>query len=148
MAEGCACSSAFVPKANWAGGVAMAAILVVDDDPNQLLLLREEFARDGHAVLAAPSGQDALAAAQRAMPDLVIIDIAMPQMDGVELLGKLLALNHHLPVSYKDNFMCWAADAYVVKHSDLRELKDTVRHVLTRGRVAAGPVPEADAARA
>lgn len=132
----------------------MAAILVVEDDRNQRLLLKEELAGDGHAVLTAANGQDALATVEEAMPDLVIMDIAMPEMDGLELLGRLLAVNHHLPViihtayaSYKDNFMSWAADAYVVKRGDLQELKDTVRHVLTKGHDA-GPPPVTTEARA
>ncbi|MBM4043373.1 MAG: response regulator [Planctomycetes bacterium] len=123
----------------------MAAILVVEDDRNQRLLLEEELAGDGHAVLTVASGPDALATIEKAMPDLVVMDIAMPEMDGLELLARLLALNHHLPViihtayaSYKDNFMSWAADAYVLKRGDLRELKDAVRHVLTKGH---GPGP-------
>ncbi len=119
----------------------MAAILVVEDDRNQRLLLQEELAGDGHAVLCAANGQDALAAVGQTMPDLVIMDIAMPEMDGLELLGRLLAVNHQLPViihtayaSYKDNFMSWAADAYVVKSADLSELKRTVRELLPGGR--------------
>jgi len=110
------------------------------------------LARDGYAVCAAASGDEALAAAAKAMPDLVVIDIAMPAMDGLELLGRLLALNHHLPViihtayaSYKDNFMCWAADAYVVKRGDLRELRDTVRNVLTKGHPGGPPAAAAEA---
>ena len=68
-------------------------------------------------------------------------------MDGVELLGRLLAVNNRLPVvihtafnHYKDNFMTWAADAYVVKHSDCEELKQTIRQVLARqeGPLAGG----------
>ena len=132
----------------------MAAILVVENDRNQRLLLKEELAGDGHAVLTAATGHDALATVEEAMPDLVIMDIAMPEMDGLELLGRLLALNHHLPViihtayaSYKDNFMSWAADAYVVKRGNLRELKDTVRHVLTKGH-GVGPSTATAEARA
>jgi CheY-like chemotaxis protein len=125
----------------------MAAILVVDDDRNQRLLLEEELARDGHAVQSAANGSDALAAVAETMPDLVVMDIAMPEMDGLELLGRLLAVNRHLPViihtayaSYRDNFMAWAADAYVVKRGNLRELKDTVRSVLTK-RQGIRPAP-------
>ena len=129
----------------------MAGILVIEDDGNQRLLLEEELAREGHAVFAAASGEDALAAVEETMPDLVIMDIAMPGMDGLELLGRLLAINHHLPViihtafeSYKDNFMTWAADAYVVKRGNLRELKDTVRHVLTKAHHAGPPAVTAE----
>jgi DNA-binding NarL/FixJ family response regulator len=61
----------------------------------------------------------------------------MPGMDGLEALGKLLAEDPKVPVvlnsaysSYKDNFLSWSADAYVVKSSDLTELKETIRRLL------------------
>lgn len=120
-------------------------LLVVEDDKNQALLLEEELESEGYTVLCAGNGQDALAMVSRTMPDLAIVDIAMPEMDGLELLGRLLAINHRLPIiihtayaSYKDSFMSWAADAYVVKRGDLAELKDTVRGVLSNPR---GVVP-------
>ena len=120
----------------------MSAILIVDDDKNQRLLLEEELAEEGYSVLSATDGEQALAAISRAMPDLVILDVIMPGMDGLELLGKLLGMNNRLPVvihtaysGYKDNFMAWGADAYIIKRSDLGPLKEMVRHVLaTRER--------------
>ena len=115
----------------------MAAILVVEDDKHQRLLLQEELELDGHMILAAASAREALDAVARAMPDLVVLDIGMPGMDGLELLGKLMGVNNKLPVviytayaSYQDNFMSWAADAYVVKQSDLKELRSAIRDVL------------------
>jgi len=122
----------------------MPAILIVDDDKNHRLLLEEEFAEEGYNVLTATNGPDALATIERAMPDVVVLDLAMPGMDGLELLGRLLGINNRLPVvihtahpNYQDSFMSWAADAYVIKHSDLSELKDIVRCVLSkRGRPA------------
>ena len=115
----------------------MPAILFVEDAKHQRMLLKEEFTHEGYTALTAPNSDAALATVERAMPDLVVVDIAMPGMDGLELLGKLLAMNNRLPViihsaytSYKDNFMSWAADAYVVKQSNLAELKQTVRSVL------------------
>jgi DNA-binding response OmpR family regulator len=122
----------------------MAAILIVEDDKNQRLLLEEEFAGEGYKVSIAANGAEALAFLERAMPDLVVLDLAMPGMDGLDLMGRLLGLNNRLPVvihtaysSYQDNFMSWAADAYVVKRSDLSELKATVRTIL--GKVGEAP---------
>ena len=72
-------------------------------------------------------------------PDLVIMDISMPEMDGIESMGRILSKNNKIPVilntaysSYKDNFMTWSADAYVIKRSDLAELKVTIRNVLEK----------------
>jgi len=60
-------------------------------------------------------------------------------MDGVEALGRILSEDNQLPVilhtayaTYKDNFMTWSADAYVVKSSDRSELKDEIRRVLAQ----------------
>ena len=115
----------------------MPAILIVEDDKNQRLLLEEEFAGEGYTILTATNGQEALATVSRAMPDLVILDLAMPGMDGLELLGRLLGINNRLPIvihtayaGYQDNFMSWAADAYVIKRGDLSELKGAVRTIL------------------
>ena len=64
----------------------------------------------------------------------------MPGMDGIEALGRILGQDNTLPVilntaysSYKDNFMSWSADAYVVKSSDLTELKAEIRKALEKG---------------
>ena len=96
----------------------MAAILVVDDESHQRLLLREEFQRDGHTVLTASNGEEALSAVATTMPHIVVLDIGLPGMDGIELLGNLLSINNRLPVviytssaSYRDNWMSWAANA-------------------------------------
>lgn len=115
----------------------MSAILVVDDESHQRLLLREEFQREGHTVLTASNGEEALSAVAATMPHIVVLDIRMPGMDGIELLGNLRSISNRLPVvlytafaGYQDNYMSWAANAYVLKSSDLTELKQTVRHIL------------------
>ena len=119
-------------------------ILVVDDESHQRLLLREAFQQDGHTVLTASNGEEALSAVGRAMPHIVVLDIGMPGMDGIELLGKLLSISNRLPVviytafaSYQDDYMSWAADAYVLKSSDLTQLKQTVRRLLEMPQGAA-----------
>jgi two-component SAPR family response regulator len=60
-------------------------------------------------------------------------------MDGLEAIGKIIELNKNIPIiinsaysTYKDDFMSWAADAYVVKSSDLTQLKKTIRVVLDK----------------
>ncbi len=115
----------------------MARLLVVDDDPNQRRLYAQELAEDGHEVVTASDGKEALALLESAPPDLVVLDIEMPGMDGVEALGKMLDKDRRIPVilntaytSYKDNFMTWSADAYVVKSGDLSELKSQIREIL------------------
>ena len=117
----------------------MPTILIVEDDEHQQLLFQEELKEEGYDVVVASSGQQALEIVGKVEPDLVVLDIAMPGMDGIEALGRLLSKNNQLPVilhtayaTYKDNFMTWSADAYVVKSSDLTELKAEIERVLAK----------------
>jgi len=119
----------------------MAKLLVVDDDKNLRLLYEDQLKEDGHEVALAGSGREALEYLKNERPDLIILDISMPGMDGIEALGKILAKDKAMPVilntaysTYKDNFMTWSADAYVVKSGDLSELRAKIKDVLkTRG---------------
>ena len=115
----------------------MAKLLVVDDDKNLRLLYEQELSDEGHQITLADSGPAALDYLKGQRPDLVILDISMPGMDGIEALGKILAKDKSMPVilntaysTYKDNFITWSADAYVVKSGDLTELKAKIREVL------------------
>ena len=117
----------------------MATILIVEDDKNQRLLYEKEISEEGYEVVTAADGDGALEKVQKGDVDLVILDIRMPGMDGVEALGRILAINKKIPViintaytSYKENFMTWAADAYIVKSSDLSHLKKAVRDLLAK----------------
>ena len=114
-------------------------ILIVDDDVNQGLLYEQELADEGYSVDVVNSGKKALEKIKNNPYDLVILDIGMPEMDGLETLGRMLSIDNKIPVilntaypSYKDNFMSWAADAYVVKSSDMTELKETIKASLSK----------------
>lgn len=117
----------------------MARIMVVEDEDNQRLLYRRELEDDGHEVIEASGGKQAVSLIEKGIrPDLVVLDISMPDMDGIETLGKILSRDNTIPVilntayaTYKDNFMTWSADAYVIKSSDLSELKQKISEVLT-----------------
>ena len=119
----------------------MAKLLVVDDDKNQGQLYKMDLEDDGHTVTLANSGPEGLEALKKQRPDLIVLDISMPGMDGIETLGKILAQDRTIPVilntaysNYKNNFMTWSADGYVVKSGDTTELKNKIREVLkTRG---------------
>jgi CheY-like chemotaxis protein len=117
----------------------MTTILVVEDDKNQRLLYEQELKLEGYEVVTASDGKEALKKAQEQLPDIIIMDINIPKMDGIETMGKILSRNKEIPIiintaysNYKDNFMSWAADAYIVKSSDLSELKNTVKEVLAK----------------
>ena len=118
-----------------------STLLVVEDNLHQRLLYEEELRGEGYSVLTAADGREALEVAQREHPDLVLLDINMPVMDGLDTLGKLLEVDHRIPViihtaypGYQDSFTSWSADAYVMKNSDLTELKQTVQRLLTRDK--------------
>jgi two-component system, response regulator, stage 0 sporulation protein F len=114
-------------------------ILIADDEPNIRLLYKSELEADGYEVILAVDGKDAVAKTEEAKPDLVVLDIRMPGIDGVEALGRILDKNRTMPVilntaysSYQDNFMTWSADAYVEKSGDVSHLKAKIAEVLKR----------------
>ncbi len=116
----------------------MTTILIVEDDKNQRLLYEQELSREGYRIVTASDGKEALEKVKEQLPDIVVMDINMPVMDGIETMGKILSRNKGVPViintaysNYKDSFMTWAADAYVVKSSDLSELKCKIREIIT-----------------
>ena len=115
----------------------MRKILCVDDDLSLLLLYQEELSEDGYEVIVARNGNEALEKYDQESPHLVVLDIRMPIMDGLETLNALLGRNRQIPVilntaysTYRDNFMTWGAEAYVIKSSDLTELKEKIRAAL------------------
>jgi len=115
----------------------MKTILVVDDDEAIRTLLQEELSDEGYRVILAGNARDALKKVEEEALDLVILDIRMPGMDGLEALPRILGLKEGLPVilnsaytQYQESFMSWAADAYVVKSSDLSELKAKVKNLI------------------
>jgi DNA-binding response OmpR family regulator len=117
----------------------VAVLLVVEDDVHQAQLYEQELCEDGYRVIVANSGHEALQKLDEQQVDLAILDIRMPGIDGVELLGRLLSRDSTMPVilhsayaHYKDNFMTWTADHYVIKSSDLTGLKDKIRETLAR----------------
>lgn len=78
----------------------MATILIVDDDPDAADLVARIMRRAGHQVLIAPNGREAIALLGGALPDLVILDMRMPEMDGVSFLEVLRSYLRwqHVPV--------------------------------------------------
>jgi two-component system response regulator (stage 0 sporulation protein F) len=116
-------------------------ILLVEDEESLRLLYEEELKAEGYEVVTAGNGKEALRQLEGIKPDLIILDIVMPVMDGMETLGRIMGKKRNIPIiihtsypGYREDFMSWAADAYVAKSSDLRELKDTVRDLLKKGR--------------
>lgn len=117
----------------------MTTILLVEDDKNQRFFYEQELKLEGYEIITATDGKEGLEKVQEQSPDLIIMDINIPKMDGIETMGKILSKNKNIPIiintaysSYKDSFMSWAADAYLVKSSDLTELKNKIKEILTK----------------
>ena len=116
----------------------MSTIMVVEDEPNQRLLYQMELEDEGYRVITASEGSEALQLVKKEHPDLVVLDLRMPGMDGVAVLERMMGLNPKLPVIiysaydlFRDNFMTWAAEVYLVKSSNVDVLKGEIRRVLS-----------------
>lgn len=109
-------------------------ILLVDDEEGIQLLYQEEFEEEGFEVTTASNGEQALEKFSQDPPDLVILDINMPGMNGIEVLRRMKEINPNLPVilssayqEYKQELGTWASEDYIVKSANMDELKNAVR---------------------
>ncbi len=113
-------------------------ILLIEDEANQRLLCTEKLEKEGYEVQSVSNGEDGLKLLEQKDVDLVIIDIRMPKMSGLETISNILGQRKNLPViiytsypQYKQDFMSWAADAYIVKSStSLEELIAKVKELI------------------
>ena len=120
-------------------GYSARSILLVEDEEAQRLLYEEELSEEGYFILRAKNGKEALKRLEESLCDLVILDIVIPEMDGIEVLGKIVSRYKKMPVilhtaypHYQSDFMTWLADAFVLKSSDLSVLKKTVKELLMK----------------
>lgn len=120
----------------------MATILVVDDDPVAQRVLSAQLRKAGHATVAARSGEDALEQLTDVACDLAILDIGLPEMDGLTLLRILRADAHHrsipiimLTASGQGDDPARAeaagANAFLLKPASSEELIEAVNRVLS-----------------
>jgi DNA-binding response OmpR family regulator len=111
-------------------------ILIVDDDASILRLYKEELEEDGYIIVTASNGVEAMEQFEKETPDLVTLDIQLPDTDGIKLLRQMKEKRPRLPVimstayDYRDDFSVWASEAYIVKSSDLTELKATIKKLI------------------
>lgn len=125
----------------------MTRILVVDDEANIRLLYSQELADEGYEVTTAASADEAAARLDDSDYSLMVLDIKLHNESGLDLLQQVVKERQQMPVilcsafsCYKEDFSAWLAASYVVKSSDLQELKDEIRRVLAKHT----PRPAAD----
>jgi len=127
-------------------------VLIVEDEPDIRELVVHHLKREGYQVSAAASGEEALRQVQAAPPDLVLLDLMMPAMDGLEVCRRLRQdpATASLPIvmltakgDEVDRVLGLeiGADDYVVKPFSPKELLARVRAVLRRSRPAPGTAP-------
>ncbi|NUR92930.1 MAG: response regulator transcription factor [Nonomuraea sp.] len=117
-----------------------AYVLVAEDDPKQAELLRRYLEREGHETLVVHDGRSAIDEARRAEPDLVLLDVMMPKVDGLDVC-RVLRAESDLPImmltarSTEDDLLLGldlGADDYMAKPYSPRELMARVRTLLRR----------------
>jgi CheY-like chemotaxis protein len=112
-------------------------LLVVDDEENIRILFKEELEEEGYEVELAGNGFEAVDKVKDSPFDLIILDIKMPGMDGIQTLNAIKNLRKDQLVilcsaygEFKQDFSTWVSDAYVVKSADTEELKQTIKRLL------------------
>ena len=125
----------------------MTKILIVEDEPNMVAGLRDNFEFEGYEVLSAADGIAGLECALQQSPDIVLLDVMMPRMSGLEVCKQLKAKRPSIPIIMltargqevdKVVGLELGADDYVTKPFSIRELLARVKAVLRRSR----PIPD------
>jgi DNA-binding response OmpR family regulator len=123
-------------------GVVSAHILVAEDDPKQAELVRRYLEHDGHSVVVVPDGRAAIDEARRRHPDLVLLDVMMPRVDGLDVC-RVLRAESDVPIvlltarSAEDDVLLGfdlGADDYITKPFSPRQMVARVRTILRRVR--------------
>jgi DNA-binding response OmpR family regulator len=120
-------------------------LLIAEDDPALVMFLTRGLEQDGHRVSSATDGARALEIFRAEMPDLTVLDLSLPVMDGEQVLGEMRALDPQLPIlvltgrqEIETRIRCLdlGADDLMVKPFSLHELRARCRALLRRKREA------------
>ena len=126
----------------------MARILIVDDSPSQLMSIRRIVEKLGHDALTAEDGAAGVEAAKRELPDLILMDVVMPNLNGFQATRSISreATTKHIPVILvttkdQDTDRVWGmrqgAKAYITKPFSESELADVINQYIPTGPNAA-----------
>jgi len=122
------------------------SLLVIEDDDNISTAIEEYFSRSGYTVTTAADGVAGVEAAVKARPDVVVLDLMLPKMDGLAVCKELRLKNPQMPIvmlTAKDDVVDkvlgleMGADDYITKPFSLREVEARIKSVLRRARATA-----------
>ena len=126
----------------------MAHIVIIEDEPDLAMGLRDNLEFEKHTVAHALNGEEGIALVAQQPPDLVLLDIMLPDIDGFEVCRRLRAAGHTMPILIlsarsqevdKVRGLELGADDYVTKPFSLRELLARITAALRRSETPAGP---------
>jgi two-component system cell cycle response regulator DivK len=123
----------------------MSLILIIEDNDKNLKLVRDVLQVKGYATIEAMNAEDGLVLARERKPDLILMDIQLPGMNGIEALGVLraepgtaaipvVAVTASVMAQDRSKITEAGFNAYVGKPINLKEFLDTVRRVLENGK--------------
>ena len=128
----------------------MTRVLVIDDEPQILRALRRSLEAQGYEVVAAENGEEGLGHAAARLPNLIVLDLGLPDLDGTEVIRRLrswtdvpvIVLSVREGRSDKIDALDAGADDYVTKPFDVEELLARMRAALRRTDADLTSVPE------
>ena len=123
----------------------MKQILIVEDNEKNMKLVRDILRHQGHATLEAVNGLDGVRLAEQERPDLVLMDIQLPDIDGIEVLGRIrkdasldaipvLAVSASVMPDDQQKIISSGFDAFITKPINLKQFVETVQRFLLNGR--------------
>jgi two-component system cell cycle response regulator DivK len=125
----------------------MGTILIVEDNEKNMKLVRDILRHRGHETLEAVTGEDGVRLARERRPDLVLMDIQLPDIDGIAALGKIradsaldrvpvLAISASVMPDEQQKIVASGFDAFITKPINLKAFQETVERFLVQGRRA------------
>lgn len=123
----------------------MSTVLIVEDNEKNMKLVRDILQHQGHATLEAATGADGVRLALERRPNLVLMDIQLPDIDGIEALRRIradraldatpvLAVSASVMPEDQHKIATSGFDAFIAKPIDLKRFRDTVQRFLAHGR--------------